>query len=189
MTRAGWLWMLICLPSWVNADGGAMLLEHELTFNKVQPTATDYRVDGMYTLHETLHNNTSKDWAGLRVELVHPVGQEWLPATAHEGVSFMASEPTAAWRPSVEARIDGNYLGIAGGGWTLHRNADATVLEMRFEENLVVSGATLQLRLRVINMHDTTWRLRYMPIPAADSAGTPSTLFSRSEPTCSYLPC
>lgn len=154
---AGWM------PPSLQADGGAMLLEHHLELRNPAPAVTDYRVDGMYTLHENLRNASSHPWVGLRVELVHQQGNDFVPVGAGESANFMAVEPTAAWRSTVEARIDGHYLGLAGGDWQIERNPAATALEMRFDENPVAPGALLQLRLRVINTHDTTWRLRYIP--------------------------
>lgn len=157
---------LFALPGMAHADGGAMLLEHMLVFRDTQPAATDFRVDGMYTLHESLRNESGQTWKGLRIEIVRQAntGHDLLPVTAHEGVTFMANEPTAAWRPTVEVRIDEQYLGIAGGGWQLLRNAAATALELRFDETRLQPGQLLQLRLRVLNNQETTWRLRYTPL-------------------------
>lgn len=151
--------------SGVQADGGAMLLEHQLDIESAHAAVTDYRVDGMYTLHETLRNRSDTPWRTLHVELVRQVGgpTEFAPVTPTEGVSFMAAEPTAAWRPTLEARIDGVYLGLAGGGWQVRRLAGATALRIDFLETPVAPGQTLELRLRVLNTHDTTWRLRYSP--------------------------
>ncbi|MCA1978444.1 MAG: hypothetical protein LDL19_04340 [Thiobacillus sp.] len=157
------------LPS--HADGGAMLLEHHLELDTTTPAVTDYRVDGMYTLHESLRNATGKAWSGLHIELVRQRGTHFVPVSASDGVSFMRAEPTLAWRPTVEVRIDGHYLGLAGGGWQLQRSEAATALEMRFEEIPVAPGALVQLRLRVLNTHDTTWRLRYTPKLAPGESG------------------
>lgn len=157
----------VCLMSvsGAQADGGAMLLEHQLDIDSTHAVVTDYRVDGMYTLHETLRNRSTAPWRTLLVELVRQAGgpTEFAPVTPAEGVSFMAAEPTAAWRPTLEARIDGVYLGLAGGGWQVQRLPGATALRIDFLETPVAPGQTLELRLRVLNTHDTTWRLRYAP--------------------------
>lgn len=160
------LTVLIALPGWARADGGAMLLEHTLVFKDTQAAATDFRVDGMYTLHENLRNESAQIWKGLHIEIVRQAntGYELIPVVASEGVTFMANEPIAAWRPTVEVRIDELYLGIAGGGWQLRRNATATALELQFDETRLQPGQLLQLRLRVMNNQETTWRLRYTPL-------------------------
>lgn len=164
---------LVTVSGWAAADGGAMLLEHQLVFKDAQPAATDYRVDGMYTLHESLRNESGQIWKGLRIEIVRQAGasQTLTPVAADEGPTFMVSEPTAAWRPTVEVRINAHYLGLAGGGWQLQRNAAATALELRFDEIQVQPGQLLQLRLRVINNKDATWRLRYTPLSHYDHGG------------------
>lgn len=164
---------LVLMSGSALADGGAMLLEHELTLKDSQPAATDYRVDGMYTLHESLRNESGQVWKGLRIEIVRQAntGYDLMPVTADEGPTFMANEPTAAWRPTVEVRINEHYLGLAGGGWQLRRNAAATTLDLRFDETQVEPGQLLQLRLRVMNNRETTWRLRYTPLSRYDHAG------------------
>lgn len=148
------------------ADGGAMLLEHRLNFARIEPLNTDFRVDGLYTLHETLHNETGVAWTKLRIEIVRDLGFNLptAPIEPKDAINFMASEPLPVWRPTIEARINGHYLGLPGGGWQLHRNPSATVLDLEFDEIPVAPGQQLALRLRVQSQSDAiNWRLRYTP--------------------------
>lgn len=162
-------WLTLCCALYLlmlpiaRSDGGAMLLEHQIELATGQSGVTDYRVDGMYTLHETLRNVSPTPWRTLHVELVKQAGgpDEFAQTTPADGVSFMSLEPAAAWRPTLEARIEGVYLGLAGGGWQVERQNGATALRIDFLETPVAPGQALELRLRVLNTHDTTWRLRY----------------------------
>lgn len=165
---AGLACLTCSLTAW--ADGGAMLLTHDLTLRSAEPAITDFRVDGMYTLYETIRNESGQTWHGLRVEIIqHTSDGQTLPLMSASGASFMANEPVAAWRPSVEVRIDDHYLGLPGGGWQLKRNPTATALEINFDEMPPHHGQHVKLRLRVVNMNDTTWRLRYTPLPVPDT--------------------
>jgi hypothetical protein len=153
-------------PAPVRSDGGAMLLEHTISLTNLDTASTDLRVEGFYTLHETLVNDTGQTWAGLHIQLVRDRGAGILPAPVGPGdaTSFMRNELEAAWRPSVEVRLNGLYLGLPGGSWTLARSRDATSMTLGFVELPVLPGQRLDLRLRVLCQSDAlSWRLAYSP--------------------------
>lgn len=167
MTAARLLLCLALLPALpVQGDGGAVLLAHTLVLTTPATSYTDYRVEGLHTLHETLVNDSGQAWTGLTVQLVREMGagRRPLPVVPADATTFMGNEIEAAWRSSVEVRIDGLYLGLPGGSWTLSRSPDADSLTIRFVELPVQPGQRIDLRLRVNCLSDVlSWRLAYTP--------------------------
>jgi hypothetical protein len=166
--------ILFLAAQFARADGEQMLLEHQYALKNTKPVLSELMVNGMHTLHETLRNDSGRPWRALRIEIVRQDPEKskpgkppvMVPVLKSEGASFMITEPVTAWRPTLEVRIDQVYLGQPGGAWEILRNPDANTIDIRLDQRPVMPGETLQLRLRLNNVGEVTWHLRYTPEPA-----------------------
>jgi hypothetical protein len=149
------------------ADAGNVQVVRELVISDTAPQFSPFvnsPESGItYLFFDTLRNAGTSSWESLRIaiERVDPASGDWREVSPSDGVSFMRTETEAVWRPTIELRVNGVYQGLPGGEWEVGRSDGATEMEIRFLGEPVKAGDAVQIRARLFNYDNLSWRLRY----------------------------
>jgi hypothetical protein len=115
-----------------------------------------------------LHNTSGRAWQALHIDPEINGNDLRMPGSPEVQLRVYYPETIspAVWRSRATLRINGVYMGLAGGDWDLIHDPSNHRLTVDFGTHHVRSGDTLVLQFDAAALGSAIFRLRHEAIPA-----------------------